>query len=73
MRFDNVQIEWRIAAIERDVQHKADRHEISSLRSIVDSLERTNREICSDIAWLCAELQELQASITHIKESLNEG
>lgn len=58
MRYDNVQEEWRIQAVERKADEAVRRlHEIDSLRSSVDRLEYTNRELSSEIAGLRSEFE----------------
>lgn len=66
--FSDPRIEWRINDIESSLRGKADSHEMHSLRSSVDSLERTVREACADIAWLRGELQAAQDQITRMQE-----
>ena len=58
-RFADIRVEWRVEEIERNLQRKADSHEISSLRSDVDNLERTNRQISSTLDGLRGELERL--------------
>lgn len=50
----------------RELNQKADKHEISSLRSNVDSLENTVRELRSEISGLRSELQRLQEIIERV-------
>ena len=53
--------EWRIQDIERTANRAEGRlHELDSLRSNVDSLERTVRELRAEIDGLCTELQASQ-------------
>ncbi len=68
-RFDDVQVEWRINAIERDLHQKADKHEIHSISGDVDSLQRILREACADIVWLRNELAAAQSEIAILKDS----
>ena len=53
--------EWRIQDIERTANRAESRlYEIDSLRSNVDSLEHTVRELRAEIDGLCTELQASQ-------------
>lgn len=56
-RFADIRVEWRVETIERDLYRKAEQHEVSTLRSDVDRLECSNRELSSKIDGLCSELQ----------------
>ena len=76
MMYGDLRDDWRI----RDVEQKADRaasrlYELDTLRSNVDSLERSDREVCSDIAGLRAALEAclgrieiLEREVAEIKE-----
>lgn len=62
--------EWRLP----DVERKADealriRYEVATLRGDVDSLERANRELRSDIDWLRIELQTTRDQIRQLMEA----
>jgi polyhydroxyalkanoate synthesis regulator phasin len=65
--------EWRI----RDVEQKAERansrlYELDSLRGDVGSLERADREICTLIDGLRAELQASQDRIAQLERAVEE-
>ncbi|MDE2100110.1 MAG: hypothetical protein KGL39_22840 [Patescibacteria group bacterium] len=51
---------------------KADKHEIYSTNSRVDSLAHSNREMCSDVNGLRAELQTAQEELRRMKEVIRE-
>lgn len=71
-QFADIRVEWRVADIERNLQRKADSHEVSTLRSDVDSLECTNRQLSSEVTVLRTELQTLQDSIRTLQDQINE-
>lgn len=52
--------------LERQLHEKADRHEISSLRSSVDSLERTVRELSAEIDGLRARCERMAESLREL-------
>lgn len=56
--------------IHRLESNKADKHEIHTLNSNVDSLERANRELRAEVNGLRSELQTLTDEINRIKEHL---
>jgi hypothetical protein len=49
---------------------KADKHEIHTLNSRVDTLERAYRELSSDVNGLRSELQTAQETIRQISDAL---
>lgn len=52
---------YDLQALKNELQQKADKHEIHSLRSTLDRMEHSLREACSDIASLrhrCEVLEE---------------
>lgn len=51
---------------------KADKHEIHTTNSRVDSLERASWETCSDVNGLRTELQTTQEELRRIKELIRE-
>lgn len=59
--------EWRLNDVERDAKQGAEAyrriHEIDSLRSDVDGLERANGELRSEVAWLRPQLEALSQRI----------
>ena len=63
--------EWRIQNLERKIQGKPDAYEIHALRSDVDSLERTVRELSAVVDGLRNELQAAQDSL-RIQADLNQ-
>lgn len=71
-RFADIRTEWRVDSIERKLDQKGESHEISSLRSDVDRLERTNTELSSEIAGLRDELSTLRENITLIAETVTQ-
>ena len=67
MRFADIRTEWRVEQIERDLQRKIESHEVFTLRSDVDSLERANRELSSCIDGLRATCETLLQRIEEIE------
>ena len=57
--------------LERQLHDKADRHEIHSLRSNVDSLEHTVRELGSEITELRSRCERLQEAVRELNPGLN--
>jgi len=64
MRFADIRTEWRVEQIESTISRKADSHEVSSLRSDVDRLERSNRELSSALDELRNQIQSCQDQLT---------
>lgn len=64
MRFADIRTEWRVDKIEQDISRKAESHEVSSLRSDVDRLERSNRELSSTLEELRNQIQGCQDQLT---------
>jgi predicted nucleic acid-binding Zn-ribbon protein len=62
-RFADVRVEWHVEQIERDISRKADSHEVYTLCSDVDSLERTCGVLSSVVDGLRNELATLQDQI----------
>ena len=64
--------EWRFRDIERDASQGAEAyrrtHEIDSLRRDVDSLERANGELRSEVAWIRSQLEALAQEVAAMKE-----
>lgn len=61
--------EWRL----QDIERKADealriKHEVATLRSDVDNLERANRELGSTVDGLRIELQALQEALESLRQ-----
>lgn len=67
MSYGDIRDEWRLSDIERKLQGKANEHEIHSLRSDVDSLERSLRESRSETSELRSQLQALQEVIEQLQ------
>jgi hypothetical protein len=67
--YGDVRDEWRLTSIERKFDDKADKHEIYSIRSTVDSLEHSLREACSDINGLRSQLQTLQEAVEQLQRN----
>lgn len=72
-RFADIRTEWRVEQIERDIRGKADQHEIHTLRSNVDSLERTNREISAVVDGLRYEFEALKDQVTRLIQETQEN
>jgi predicted nucleic acid-binding Zn-ribbon protein len=68
MRFADIRTEWRVEQIERDIQQKADQHEIYTLRSTLDSLERTVREASTNIDGLRYELEVQESRVRELEQ-----
>ena len=67
--------EWRLSDIERSAKRAEDRlYELDSIRSDVDSLEHTVRELRTEVDGLRAELQASQErhsqDIAELRETL---
>jgi hypothetical protein len=69
-RFADIRVEWRVAEIESTLRQKADRYEISSLRSNVDSLERANRELGAEVIGLRGELEILKEMLRNAFQNI---
>lgn len=54
-------IEFEVRDIRSLIERKADQHEIHTLRSNVDSLEHTVRELSARIDGLCSRLSEIES------------
>ena len=67
MRFADIRVEWRVDKIETDLYRKAESHEVSSLRSDVDSMERIIRELSSLCDGLRSELQTCQERLNMLE------
>jgi hypothetical protein len=72
MQFADIRIEWRVEAIETQLRQKAEAHELSSMRSDVDRLERSLREACSQADGLRLELETATQAIAQLAEQLSE-
>jgi len=64
--FADIRTEWRVNEIERSLQQKADRHEISSISGDVDRLQCSLREARAETYELRAQLQEVQDHLQNI-------
>ena len=53
-------VEYEIRDLRSEISRKADQHEIHSLRSTVDSLERTVSQLNTDIDGLRHRLSEME-------------
>ena len=65
-RFADIRVEWRVEEIERNLQRKADQHEISTLSGDVGRLECSLRETRAEVDGLRRELQALQDQVTQL-------
>jgi predicted nucleic acid-binding Zn-ribbon protein len=69
----DIRDEWRISKIENDlsnVSRVAD--EVYSLRSMVDSLEHTCRQLSSETNELRNELESCRYTVESLEQALNE-
>ena len=66
--FSDCRTEWRIADIERELRSKPNDYEVSSIRSDVDSLERTVREPSTLVTGLQYELEACQSELSEIRQ-----
>lgn len=58
MTFGDIRDDWKLQEVERKAQQAMDKaNEIDSLRSTVDSLEHSNRELSTAVDGLRHELQ----------------
>lgn len=69
-QFADPRTEWRISDIERSVNQKAEKYEVSTLSSNVDRLEHSLREASSEIDGLRNELQATQDQLQMILNRL---
>jgi predicted nucleic acid-binding Zn-ribbon protein len=70
-RFADIRVEWRVEEIERNLQRKADQHEIYTLTGDVDRLECSLREARAEVDGLRHELQVLQDQVTQLLQGAN--
>ncbi len=70
--FADIRTEWRVNDVERALQQKADRHELSSTNSDVDRLEHAFREANSDNVWLRGELQRQEGRLIALEQLVAE-
>jgi polyhydroxyalkanoate synthesis regulator phasin len=70
-RFADIRVEWRVEEIERNLQRKADQHEISTLSGDVGRLECSMREARSDVDGLRSQLQALQDQLAQLLQQEN--
>lgn len=63
--------EWKIRDMELKIEGKADKYELSTLRSTVGSLEHSLRESRAEVDGLRARLLELEALLTEMREMRN--
>lgn len=68
--FADIRTEWRVNDIERDLRNKADSWQITSLRSDVDRLENTMRELGSICDGLRSEIEILREENRQLRELL---
>ena len=61
-------LQQELMQLKHELSRKGDKYEINSLSSKVDSLERTNGQLSSEVACLRNELQELQENQIRLKE-----
>ncbi len=59
--------EWRISDIERTLQGKADKYAVDSIGGYVDSLERANRQLRSDVDELRSQLNEMLTRVENLE------
>lgn len=65
--------DWRISDIEQKANNAERRlHELDSLRSNVDSLERANWELSARVAELCSQLEEAKGRICWLENTTGE-
>ena len=72
-QFADIRVEWRVAEIERSLSRKADSYEVSTIRSDVDSLERTNRNLSSSLDELRTEIERLSYRIIELERYKEES
>ena len=73
MGYGDIRDDWRIQAIERKADQAVERlYEIDNMRSSLDSLVYTVREISSDIARICSEYQTSQEKIDTLERRVEE-
>jgi predicted RNase H-like nuclease (RuvC/YqgF family) len=70
-RFADIRVEWRVEEIERNLQRKADQHEISTLSGDVGRLECSLRETRAEVDGLRRELQALQDQVMQLLQGAN--
>jgi predicted nucleic acid-binding Zn-ribbon protein len=70
-RFADIRVEWRVEEIERNLQRKANQHEISTLSGDVGRLECSLREARAEVDGLRHELQALQDQVTQLLQGAN--
>jgi predicted nucleic acid-binding Zn-ribbon protein len=70
-RFADIRVEWRVEEIERNLQRKANQHEIYTLTGDVDRLECSLREARAEVDGLRHELQALQDQVTQLLQGAN--
>lgn len=72
MRFADIRTEWRVNDIERQMQQKAESHDVDSLRSNVDRLERSIGEASSCIDGLRFELEATLSRVEDLERRLED-
>ena len=70
-RFADIRVEWRVEEIERNVQRKADSHEVSTVAGDVVRLEHSLRETRAEVDGLRAQLQTMQDQIERLMQQEN--
>lgn len=69
MQFNDPRIEWRIIDIEKRIRSKAEDYEVSTLRSQLDRMEHTVRELSSLVDGLRNELETTQSKLREVVET----
>jgi hypothetical protein len=57
-----------IMSLKRDIHNKADNHEISSINSRLDSLERAYRDLSAQVDGLLSRLQTLEEGQARLED-----
>lgn len=65
------QLESEIRNLKSEIRRKADDHQINTINNRLDSLERSLREICSQVDGLLFKVQELEEKITKINYTIS--
>ncbi len=60
---DTGRLQGAVDELSRRIDGKADEHEVSSLRGVVDRLEHSLREACAEIACLRDQLSQVEAEL----------
>lgn len=62
---------YELSELKREIQQKADRHETTSLRGTMDSLERTLRELSTEIIELRSRNERLEEAVRDLNPGVN--